>query len=70
MIQMQKRYNGPGVRDCNLHLRRAYGLLTANSDLIRQYREESGIHSGLLSLCDGIIFNIHNTHQLTAAFEP
>jgi hypothetical protein len=31
-----------------------------NSDLINQYREESAIHSDLLSLYHGIIFNIHN----------
>ena len=31
-------------------LRIAYTELTANSDLIKQHREESGFHSGLLSL--------------------
>ena len=39
-------------------------------DLIRQYREESGIHSGLLSLYNDIIFNVHNMHHMTAVFEP
>ena len=39
-------------------------------DLIRQYREESGIHSGLLSLYNDIIFRVHNMHHMTAVFEP
>ena len=64
-------------------LRLACGLLTPslrqipisqNTDF--NYREESGINSGLLSsvllIYNGIIFNMYNMHQMshTSLFEP
>ena len=64
LIQLKKYHNVPGVTEGNLRLRLACGLLTPSlrqfpiSDsnsvnfglMFKQYREESSIRSGLLSL--------------------
>jgi hypothetical protein len=93
--KIKKYHSVPGVTEGNLRLRLAYGLLTpslrqfpisdsdsVNFDLIfKQYREESSIRSGLLSLYmqwhNGIINHRHSIacnsmHQMkhTTLFEP
>ena len=70
MIQLQRNHNGPGVSECNLRLRLAYGFLTPslweNSDLIRKWH----LFWPAFPTYNGISFNIHNMHQMSWVTQP